>query len=88
MNDINKLIVIIESLGGKATFSDICDSYQKENRIVLSPNHKITLARTLKDYPDLVHLDNDTNSWILKVGSEVKTAHTHHINKLLWVIGG
>ncbi|MGM9957920.1 MAG: hypothetical protein ACI32B_01590 [Erysipelotrichaceae bacterium] len=74
MNDINKLIVIIESLGGKATFSDICDSYQKENRIVLSPNHKITLARTLKDYPDLVHFDNDTNSWILKAGNEVKTA--------------
>ena len=74
MNIIAELLEIINTLGGAASFVVICEEYQKRNRVVLSPNHRITLVRTLKDHSDLVYLDSATNSWVSKVPQKVNKA--------------
>ncbi|MGM9957921.1 MAG: hypothetical protein ACI32B_01595 [Erysipelotrichaceae bacterium] len=90
MNNIAELVNIITSLGGTASFAMICEEYQKKNRMVLSPNHKITLARTLKENPNVVFFEEDSSLWVINKHND-KT-HTesrqliNHSNAQEWIL--
>lgn len=75
MNNIDELLIILEGIGGKASFDDICNEYQILNDITLSQNHKISIYKTLKENSDKVSFDGSTNIWKINKSLTLKSEH-------------
>ena len=66
MNDINELVDILCSLGGKASTTDICKEYGKKHKMLIVPQHKTIIESTLKNSPNLVYYVESLQMWSLK----------------------
>ncbi len=66
MNDINELLRILRSLGGAATSEDIVKSYCRKHRMVVQPQFKGIVDKTLTDRKDLVRINRANKTWEVK----------------------
>ncbi len=76
MNDIEQLVKIVISLGGKASVEAIIREYCKVYHMVPLPGYRNTVVQTLKSNQGKLVEDSSSHEWVLKT----ETMPTHYRN--------
>ena len=81
MNDIEQLVKIVISLGGRASIEAITHEYCKVYHMVEVPGYKSTVIQTIKNNPGKLVEDSLSHEWIVKVKPQL--SHNPNSNELL-----